>query len=212
MQRRRKLQEGARDPPKDSGDKHPDTASVAFLLAKSLISQKKHEEALRPLEEAASIWKATEQLVDAAWMHSWRGDSLAALNRKPEAATAYTAGLAEFRELAHADGEATILKRLADLDGSADLKVERDRLWKEALTARDEGRLNDAVLLGERVLAIETVWLGDGSPEITQLLTWLAEIEDQRENWPQQLREESRFWIAFPVRRVTRSGRLSMPN
>ena len=164
------------------GDMHPDTAQVTWYLAKALIFQQRHEEALAPLEQAASIWKATEQPVFAAWADSWRGDSLAALDRKPEAAKAYHAALTAFREQGHAEGEAIHLKHLADLDGSVDLKGERDRLWQAALAAGEERRLDDAALLGERVLAIEKVWLGDNNAEVIATLKWLAAVYEAANN------------------------------
>ena len=158
------------------GDNHPDTATATWYLAKALIFQDKHEDALEPLKQAASIWRATEQPVDAAWMDSWRGDSLAALNRKPEATEAYRAALTAFRDVAHAEGEAVQRQRLVNLDG-------RNRLWKEALAARKQGRLDNAAMLGERVLAIEKVWLGDEHAEAIATLEWLAGVYEAAGNW-----------------------------
>lgn len=81
------------------GAKHPHTAMAAFYLAKALINQEKHEAALEYLELAAKVWRATGNLVDAAWMDSSRGDSLAALDRPSDAATAYKYAAAQFTGL-----------------------------------------------------------------------------------------------------------------
>jgi tetratricopeptide (TPR) repeat protein len=140
---------------KQLGDQHPDTAMVAFLLARSQMRQNRHAEALEPLILARDAWKSLGQLVNAARMDSSRGDSLAVLNRNAEAKAAYHAALEAFRQQKHAQGEAQQLKRLADLDASVDLKVERNRLWKQAQQSRANREFKEAAALAERVLAIE---------------------------------------------------------
>lgn len=84
---------------KELGAKHPDTATAAWILAKALIHHEKHEAALEYLELAAKVWRATGNLVDAAWMDSSRGDSLAALDRPSDAASAYKYAAAQFTAL-----------------------------------------------------------------------------------------------------------------
>jgi len=168
---------------KQLGDQHPDTAMVAFLLARSRIGQERHTDALEPLELAHDALLASLQFVNAAWMDSWRGDSLAALQRPAEAKTAYQAALAAFREKKGAEGEAQQLKRLADLDGSVDLKVERNHLWEQAQQSRANRELKEAAALAERMLAIERASLSDDSTEITSSLGWLADVYENLEQW-----------------------------
>jgi hypothetical protein len=98
---------------------------------------------------------ASGQLVNAAWMDSWRGDSLAVLKRNAEAKVAYQAALAAFREQKDAEGEAQQLKRLAELDRAVDLKVERDYLGEQAQQSRANRELKESAAMGERMLAIE---------------------------------------------------------
>ncbi|WP_013630017.1 CHAT domain-containing protein [Rubinisphaera brasiliensis] len=170
---------------KHLGDRHPDTANAAWLLALSRIRQEKHAEALEPLELARDGWRSGGRKVYAAWTDSFRGVSLAALGRKVEAKTAYHQALDSFRELGHPEGEAIHLKRLADLDGSVNLKEERDRLWDEATSAKSDGKLVRATAFGERMLAIERVWLAEDNAAIKESLEWLAGVYEEAEDWDQ---------------------------
>jgi len=118
------------------GDRHPDTAQSAWLVALSRIRQGNHAQALDPLVLARDIWRSTGHLEDQAWMDSWRGDSLVALDQTREASIAYRSAVDVFRQLGNSDGEARHLKKLADLDGSIDLVSERNGIWEREDTAK----------------------------------------------------------------------------
>jgi len=163
------------------GVEHPDTASAAWLLALTRFRQEKYEAVLEPLELARDAWTSTAQLTDAAWMESWRGDTLAALQRDDEAAVAYQASLEAFRELGDLNGEMTQVKELADLDDSVEISDQRNALWEQAQALRSEGNLVEATAVGERMLALEIAWLGQDHDEVATSRKWLADVKNRGE-------------------------------
>ena len=55
-----------------------------------------------------------------------------------------------------------------DQKSSRDAQIrERDQLWLQAQTLQSEGRVEDAIAVGERVLAIERKVYGDTHEELT---------------------------------------------
>ncbi|MFN9292886.1 MAG: tetratricopeptide repeat protein, partial [Planctomyces sp.] len=152
---------------KQLGDQHPDTAMAAFLLVRSLIGQDRHSEAVERLILARDAWLASGLLVDAAWMDSWRGDSLVVLKRYTAAKAAYEAALAVFREQKEAEGEAQQLTRLSNL---ADVYVDI-AAWSEAESLREEILRLETARLGEQHWQVIDARLAVGHVRLLATLT-----------------------------------------
>ena len=152
---------------KQLGDQHPDTAMAAFLLVRSLIGQDRHSEAVERLILARDAWLASGLLVDAAWMDSWRGDSLVVLKRYAAAKAAYEAALAVFREQKEAEGEAQQLTRLSNL---ADVYVDL-AAWSEAESLREEILRLETARLGEQHWQVIDARLAVGHVRLLATLT-----------------------------------------
>lgn len=94
------------------GEKHPETATAAWTLARSRLRQSKDAQALKPLALARDAWKAAGNRENAAWMDSRRGESLAMLGCLDEAKNALNASLSAFQEIGHTAGEMQLLENL----------------------------------------------------------------------------------------------------
>ena len=119
---------------KQLGVKHPDTADAAWFLALSRIRQEKHAQALEPLELSRDVSRAAGQEADAAWMDSWRGESLVALDRSNDARSAYQSALAAFRKLADSEGITHCLVQFGEAENTLGLQLFERKQYKEAAT------------------------------------------------------------------------------
>ncbi|MDX1948086.1 MAG: tetratricopeptide repeat protein [Pirellulaceae bacterium] len=101
-------------------------AQAEFEWARALYRQKQYAESLPHFERAALSYAASKQPVDAAWMHSWRGDAQWFLGQIEPAIDAYEQSLAAFVALKHNEGIAVNSREL----GKSLAQLER---WTEAV-------------------------------------------------------------------------------
>ena len=65
--------------------------------------------------------------------------------------------------------------------------TERDRLWDETMKLDSNGKLADALVAAESVLAIERSVLGEKSDDAIDSMELIASIHERRENWPEAI-------------------------
>ncbi|WP_013630026.1 CHAT domain-containing protein [Rubinisphaera brasiliensis] len=110
-------------------------ATAANGLGQALFRLEKVEDALRHFVEAGKAFSSCGRLVDASWMHSWRGDCLSKLGRFSESKAAHEAALRSFQELEDRDGEIESHRCVAEVGFHIGRRLYEDQRFENAAAA-----------------------------------------------------------------------------
>ena len=115
---------------------------------------------------------------------------LGRLSGKPRLASGRALSAAERRrKRVRSDSSKSNIGRTAPYLDAAQRErlTERDRLWDETMKLDSDGKLADALVAAESVLAIERSVLGEKSDDAIDSMELIASIHERRENWPEAI-------------------------